>query len=194
MRSGWFLGLPYLFLTVAAGARAPDEHVVAVGLDAAHLVPFETRFLAQRTVSRIYAAIGLRVEWSNAAKTALWVEFDDRSRNFDPPNALGYARPYGANGARIHILVDRVQRLGDGGLDATILGHVIAHELGHVLERVARHSESGLMKAVWTSHELKAMRFRFLPFAPEDADLIRAAAVRTAASTTENSGPRLPAE
>jgi hypothetical protein len=194
MRSGWFLRLSYLFLTMAAGARTPGEQTVVVGLEAPHLVPFETLFLARQTVSRIYAAIGIHVEWSNAATTKLWVEFD-RSRNFAPPNALGYSRPYGVNGSRIHVLVDRVQRLGDGDLDAAILGHVIAHELGHVLERIARHSESGLMKAPWTSHELAAMHFRFLPFAPEDADLIRAAAVRTEASApTGDAGIRLPAE
>jgi hypothetical protein len=165
----------YLFLTVAAGARTPEEQAVVVGLEVVHLVPFQTLFLAKKTVSRIYADIGVHVEWSNSATTPLWIEFNDRSRNFALPNALGYARPYGANGTRIHILVDRVQRLGDGDLDAAILGHVMAHELGHVLERIARHSESGLMKAVWTSHELAAMHYRFLPFAPEDADLIRGA-------------------
>ena len=55
----------------------------------------------------------------------------------------------------------------------TVLAHVLAHEITHVLEGVARHSDTGIMKAVWSPADYRQMKFHPLPFAPEDVDLIR---------------------
>jgi predicted metalloendopeptidase len=54
------------------------------------------------------------------------------------------------------------------------LGHILAHEIGHVLENVARHSDTGLMQANWTRDDISMMIWAGLPFAPEDKALIRA--------------------
>jgi hypothetical protein len=56
-----------------------------------------------------------------------------------------------------------------------ILGNVLAHELTHALEGVARHSSEGLMKAVWSGRDYAGMVSRRpLAFAAEDLDLLRA--------------------
>jgi predicted metalloendopeptidase len=58
-------------------------------------------------------------------------------------------------------------------LGAEILGHVIAHEIGHVLEGIARHSPEGLMKAHWGLHDYMRMKKQRLCFSTEDVDLMR---------------------
>ena len=52
------------------------------------------------------------------------------------------------------------------------MGHVIAHEVMHILQGVARHSESGVMKANWTGADYQRMAWKPLPFTEEDVLLI----------------------
>jgi len=54
-----------------------------------------------------------------------------------------------------------------------LLAHVLVHEITHILEGVARHSETGVMKAHWTSEDYRKMGGHHLPFAPEDVELIQ---------------------
>ena len=54
-----------------------------------------------------------------------------------------------------------------------ILGHVLAHEIGHALLRTDSHAEGGLMKAHWSRDDLSWMGFQNLGFTPGDAGLIR---------------------
>jgi|SRR5271157_1457300 len=53
-------------------------------------------------------------------------------------------------------------------------GNVLAHELTHALEGVARHSSEGLMKAKWSPGDYAGMVYGPLAFAAEDLDLLRA--------------------
>jgi hypothetical protein len=54
-----------------------------------------------------------------------------------------------------------------------IMGHVLAHEIGHVLEGVARHTPDGLMQARFTDDQLAMMAVKPVPFSEEDRTLIR---------------------
>src|SRR5208282_5160871 len=73
--------------------------------------------------------------------------------------ALAMAMPYADSGVRIVIFYDRVEPLlrGHHAPEATILGYVLAHEIGHVLQGIARHSEAGIMRACWTDNDFKQM-------------------------------------
>lgn len=53
-----------------------------------------------------------------------------------------------------------------------LLAHVLAHEITHILEGIARHSQQGLMKAKWDNKDYVRMRERSLKFTPEDVNLI----------------------
>src|SRR5262249_9037943 len=55
-----------------------------------------------------------------------------------------------------------------------LLAHVLAHEIGHVLQRNNAHSESGVMKAHWTADDLGSMARRPLEFSEVDRQSIRA--------------------
>lgn len=64
---------------------------------------------------------------------------------------------------------------------APVLSHVLVHEITHILQGAARHSEKGVMKARWTSDDLVQMSRKPLGFEREDIDLIHAGmAVSTA--------------
>ena len=89
--------------------------------------------------------------------------------------ALAMALPYADSGVRIVIFYDRVDPLlrGHNAPAATILGYVLAHEIAHVLQGIARHSEMGIMRARWTDNDFKQMGIRVLMFTAEDVQLIR---------------------
>ena len=49
----------------------------------------------------------------------------------------------------------------------------MAHEITHLLEVVARHSQTGVMKAHWDAHDFMQMALTPLPFDPVDIFLIQ---------------------
>jgi hypothetical protein len=89
--------------------------------------------------------------------------------------ALAMALPYADSGVRTVIFYDRVDPLlrGHNAPQATILGYVLAHEIAHVLQGIARHSETGIMRARWTDNDFKQMGIRVLMFTAEDIQLMR---------------------
>jgi hypothetical protein len=54
-----------------------------------------------------------------------------------------------------------------------LLGHVLAHEIAHVLQGIAHHSETGVMKGVWSENEITNMSKHRLQFTVFDLELIR---------------------
>ena len=89
--------------------------------------------------------------------------------------ALATAMPLADSGVRIVVFYDRVEPLlqGHHAPQATVLGYVLAHEIAHVLQGIARHSETGIMRANWTDGDFQLMGTRLLTFTPEDVQLIR---------------------
>ena len=96
-----------------------------------------------------------------------------RRRPISP--ALAIAKPYGESGVRIVVFYDRVESLLQLHPRITIgaiFGHVLAHEIAHVLQGIARHSEMGVMRAGWTEEDFMLMGIAGLTFTPEDIVLI----------------------
>jgi len=68
------------------------------------------------------------------------------------------------------------------GLDpALLLGHVIAHEMGHVLLPYDSHSQTGLMRAGWDKSQAGNAVMGNLTFNPGEAGLIRRSVARMVA-------------
>jgi len=63
-------------------------------------------------------------------------------------SALAYTLPFAAGRPRTTLLLRRLRPILPKKPEA-ILGHVLAHELGHILKRSDGHSEDGVMKARW---------------------------------------------
>ena len=73
------------------------------------------------------------------------------------------------------IYVDRVERMAAFSETdaASLLGRAIAHELGHLLLASNAHSSNGLMRAQWTSKEVRGNLKADWILAREDAEAIR---------------------
>jgi hypothetical protein len=65
---------------------------------------------------------------------------------------------------------------GDSSFETVLLGHLMAHEMGHLLLGAGSHSVSGLMRAHWQQHELELVRQRTLAFTSGQVESIRAQA------------------
>ena len=75
---------------------------------------------------------------------------------------------------RINVVASRT------GVDAgTLLGRAVAHEIGHLLLGTARHSASGLMRALWSDRELQRGKTADWTFAPDEVEgIVRRFATR----------------
>ena len=76
---------------------------------------------------------------------------------------------------RSYAFYSRIEDLAqyNGASLASLLGTVIAHELGHLLLPYDSHTSRGLMRAEWDHRQLKDMASGLLAFTPEQAELIR---------------------
>jgi hypothetical protein len=66
--------------------------------------------------------------------------------------------------------------LASGSDSTTLLGRVIAHEIGHLLMATASHDTGGLMRATWSSSDLRREHPIDWVLSPKTADTIRARA------------------
>ena len=78
-----------------------------------------------------------------------------------------------------HVLWDRIADTAQGGdLSAyKLLGHVAAHEIGHLLLGSIGHARTGLMSASWGPSELKVMARTYLLFTARQRRRMRAEAL-----------------
>lgn len=85
-----------------------------------------------------------------------------------------------SRGVLATVYVDRVEWLaGTAHVDPkTLLGHAIAHEIGHLLMGTTGHSARGLMRAVWSRDEISRRRARDWTFSTVDVAAIHAHSVR----------------
>lgn len=58
---------------------------------------------------------------------------------------------------------------------AVVLGHAMAHEIGHLLLGTNRHSQSGIMRAQWSRGEMVLAVLGHLRFTRQEAQLLRVA-------------------
>jgi hypothetical protein len=86
--------------------------------------------------------------------------------------AMAYAMPFGTSGTRIHVFLDRVRNVWPQDGEGILMGHVMAHEITHVLQGANRHSENGIMKANWERQDYAQMKSGTLLFDTTDSDLI----------------------
>lgn len=95
-----------------------------------------------------------------------------------PAESLGYALPSPkvANASDAWVFYNRVEKLAESkdASRAQILGHAMAHEIGHLLLGPDRHSARGIMRAEWHREELQCAAQGQLLFSARQHKLIRA--------------------
>lgn len=95
-------------------------------------------------------------------------------------------------GSYADIFFDRAQRLcREAKVDLPeILGHIISHEIGHLLLGTDSHSRLGIMRAHWESRELKQADRGDLLFSKEQAKAMQARVTAISSNATESAGGR----
>jgi len=171
-------------LTAEIGAAAGSIHlssapVVKICIENGDASPWIVG-LGQSVTAKIFETIGIKIEWPHRercpkpAPGLIAIRITTGAPAADHPEALAYSR-LGEN--RVEVFYDRVAAMVEAPLLPRLLGHVLAHEIAHILEGVNRHSEEGLMKAHWSRNDYEQMRPGLMQFTPEDAELIRAGAL-----------------
>ena len=192
MKAYWVIGI-----AMAAGLSADAEECNVTVYVSADL---NGAAILQRAVIRaaaMFREIGVAVRFRNGAVRAndandacgapIMLEIDSQAGDQRPSeHTLAYATPYSKAGTCIHVLLDRVAIGRNPYFETVLLAHVLAHEITHVLEQVARHSADGVMKAHWDRRDKEDMKSHSLPFAAIDVELIHSGiARRTHAAVTE---------
>ncbi len=88
---------------------------------------------------------------------------------------LGFALPANEGGVHASIFYHRIELIAQTGMasQSQVLGHAIAHEVGHLLLGSNSHSPAGLMSARWNRQDLHRVTLDILRFTPKQAELMR---------------------
>lgn len=153
----FLLGSAALGTGSAHAAERPDLAVTVVVHDYAQ-TPASVLGEARQTAERVFKQAGVRFAWE--APQARPRKATDLFLRLVPERmiasyglnrkdlAFSLAAGDGSTGCLAGIIVDRVEAVADRERSplAVVLGHIIAHELGHLLLGTKTHAEAGIMK------------------------------------------------
>jgi hypothetical protein len=187
MRFTWVLAG---VLGLAGSGAAAETCTVSVRMNKLLLSPPPALFQAKSLARQMFAGIGVNLQWQGGGvretDKACWppveIYLDAGLPGADRPDSMAYAMPYLEGGVRIHVFVGRVATMVPADRVGTLLGHVLVHEITHVLQGVSRHSARGVMKAHWDTPDLRAMEVHPLPFDEQDVLLLHAGIKRPPSS------------
>jgi hypothetical protein len=150
-----------------------------------------TTYRAQAIAARILKGAGVQVEFKEdnvraceALRNAIVITVSEQTPATDHPGSLAYAKPY--EQTHIVLFYDRVLADFRPAGVPSLLGHVLAHEIGHILQGVEHHSSMGVMKEKWDYRDYLEMQRQPLRFTNEDLLLIREG-LKNRASTQQDS-------
>ena len=161
---------------IADAAELGHPQTINLQMTSAARVPAHVLEQSQDEVTRIFAAAGLTVRWTNIAP---------RFIVHIVPQVLGYARAGSPvmgvahrdeTSSTAQVFFKQVQDFArihrvDSGL---VLAYVIAHEIGHLLLPGHAHSPTGLMQAQWDKALVHNAATGSLTFTEAQAARIRA--------------------
>jgi len=191
-------GLLGVALAASVMAAAPQPKITVLVYDYAE-VPLKTLVSAQQQAATIFNTAGIEIEWrhgfpapneavpayppaggpdklevlilSRAMVSRMKPGLNDLARAL-LPSSSGF-------GTVVYIYADRCRELvsGRGWAYGSILGHILAHELGHLLLGLGAHRTGSIMQPNWGENELcRALQRRML-FPSWQAEQMRAQVV-----------------
>ena len=195
-------------------ARITARQMLLVRLYDQAQAPAGVVHAASDEASRLFRAAGIRISWEYPSSespedqgtdmtSAAFRQPDVRSyvvvrlMRREPTNifagALGYSLPFAHRGAHVSIFYDRVetQALGANAPTYVILGHSIAHEIGHVLLGSSEHTRGGLMQGRWSPETWRLASSGLLAFSREEAERMNAGLQRFQAPPLRVQQPNL---
>jgi hypothetical protein len=161
----------------------------------------ESRHDAQEIASRIFQRAGIELRWTDCtlladgttASPACLAPFEPsavilRLVPVSPATMAHFGRdtlgiaaqPEEGTHASASVFYDRVEQLAHSWLVSlpVVMGHAMAHEIGHLILSVESHSASGLMRFHWSKKDLSHAAEGNLLFTPEQAETIKAEVLR----------------
>jgi hypothetical protein len=129
--------------------------------------------MAEGIAIHMFAGAGVALdwrEWNHCPEGGIRITMSLAAKPSDHPHAYAYALPY--EGTHIVVFWDRIDNGSSRRILPYLLAHVLVHEVTHILQGMPRHSETGVMKAVFRPLEIDQMDFKPLPFTEEDVELI----------------------
>lgn len=141
---------------------------------------------AQTTASRIYGAAGIKVLWVDSAVSAdaptlpsnltIIVSAAPSAPGLtSSKHVLGFALQPRNRGRLAYAFFGRIENFArDTRTDAgSVLGHVMAHEMGHLLLSREAHSLFGLMRGRWHESQAELVSAGMMTFTNDEAAVIR---------------------
>ncbi len=196
--------IPVLALPALGRARTPsasggeDELTMTVRIYNYAKVPKRTLRRAQREAAGILRQMGVGTAWLGCRLSQTDPPKDSGcQQRLDPTNivlrilprsmavryplpgkAYGFSLPladgqFGTHGSLFYHRIGDLATVGDFSR-AVILGHMIAHEIGHLLLGPQSHSLAGIMRAPWRRTDLDRAARGQLLFTAKQAERIRA--------------------
>lgn len=187
--------LPVIFVSKLVPDPLSAEKAITILMYDRARVGSKTLIQAEAVASEIFSRAGIRAQWTTPFdfdRNALVNDFSPgiegcaqplhsanirlvilaHAPNGLPAQALGYALPCANRGIQVTIYEDRIEIVSRKSLACfyRVLGHAIAHEVGHVLLRSSVHGNSGLMKAIWTNGDWQRAAVTIVPFTPDQAE------------------------
>jgi hypothetical protein len=155
-------------------------------------VPERVLNQAERITEKIYMSARVGISWKDCTRPVEEGEGQDKCSRSDPAvfslrivhrslnlqeEDFGIAflgsDGMGQQADVFYLSIERLEQNSSLGAPA-ILGHVMAHELGHLLLGSRSHSNLGIMQARWTSSQLRGISMGQLTFDRRQSEVIRA--------------------
>lgn len=164
-----------------AAAQTPSQPVVHVLIMNRAEVPADTLTRAQDDATRVFHLSGIALVWVDAGTCqarclTVRIVTQPVSAKSRDPHMLGVApSTKEARGINVWIFYRRIRAYSaDLGMHASqLLGHVMAHEMGHLLLPYGAHALAGVMRPEWDRAQVKNAAAGTLTFTPDQAALIR---------------------
>ena len=177
LRKSFWLGVALTLLCSTAWSKVPviQEPPVTVSVHNDAGIPLAVLLQAESEASRLFRPSGLELRWLNCSPPQLFKQNPSECATADFPRHLqlriakhslnlnefamgiSYLSADGT-GCYANLFYDRAQLIHETSPShvsvATILGHGIAHELGHLLLGTNSHSPFGIMRARWQPADL----------------------------------------
>jgi hypothetical protein len=109
------------------------------------------------------------------ARDYLVVKILQRFPDHSLSGVLGFSLPGARFGPHVNIFYNRIERvIASGDVDlGTMLGHVMAHEIGHVLLGSTEHAPDGIMKESWGRADYQKAAKGYMVFTSLQGKVIR---------------------
>ena len=158
-------------------------------------VELGTLTAAQDEAARIFRVAGVGIVWLNCPLTVVEAEayricMEPATRDrfvlrivYSVPAGFGNTSmgvALNETGIYASVFYQRVDEFANEGIatHSQILGHAMAHELGHLLLDLRGHTNFGIMRGRWNAQDLRSASMGALLFSPRERALVRDAATR----------------